>query len=47
MRHSRQYPGADTADAALERLVLAGLGQWEEIKADGKGRPTRYFILAD
>jgi hypothetical protein len=42
----REYRGAQTAKEALEALVTAGLGTWEE-KPPGPrgGRPTREFVL--
>jgi hypothetical protein len=43
---SRRYPTAEHADAALDELVQAGLGTWEDRPASPKGgRPTRVFHL--
>jgi len=36
---------ADKAEQALNALVKQGLGQWLEIKPEGRGRPTRKFQL--
>lgn len=43
-RHLRAYPTLADAEAALERLVQAGIGEWED-PAPGErgGRPTRVF----
>ncbi len=47
-RCSRAYPTSDAAEAALDSLVEAGFGRWEQVPAHGKGgRPTRRFRLAD
>jgi DNA polymerase I-like protein with 3'-5' exonuclease and polymerase domains len=44
--NSRKYPTAETATAALEALVTAGYGLWEDrVIGPTGGRPTRYFIL--
>ena len=33
------------AEAALSQLAKTGRGQWEEMKPDGRGRPTQVFRL--
>lgn len=44
---SRQYPTADEAEAALQELVEAGIGTWENVEPSRKGgRPTRVFVLS-
>jgi hypothetical protein len=41
-----RYPDTDTATAALEQLVKAGLGRWEAVRAGASGgRPTKKLIL--
>jgi len=47
-RCSRAYPTSEAAEAALDDLVEAGFGRWEQLPAGEKGgRPTRRFRLAD
>jgi hypothetical protein len=45
--NSRKYPTAEAATTALDNLVEAGLGQWQD-KPSGPqgGRPTRVFLLS-
>jgi hypothetical protein len=48
MRFSRTYRKAEDAEQALQDLVEAGLGMWEESPTTAKGgRPTRRFRLFD
>jgi len=48
MRSSRAYPASETAEHALDSLVQAGVGHWEDAGPTGQGgRPTRRFVLAD
>ena len=35
----------EKAEQDLTRLVKAGLGKWEEVRPEGRGRPTRKFQL--
>jgi hypothetical protein len=48
MRGPRKFRGdAQAAEAALDRLVKAGRGRWEDhLTDDQRGRPTRVFQLA-
>src|SRR5262249_34264718 len=42
----RKYPTAGPAEKALNALVRAGLGRWEESPSAGDGgRPSRSFVL--
>jgi DNA polymerase-1 len=44
--NSRKYPDAQTAHAALEGLVQAGLGRWTEPEAGPHGgQPAVWFVL--
>jgi DNA polymerase-1 len=44
--NSRKYPSADLATAALQALVDAGLGAWEDVPTTSAGgRPTKVFVL--
>jgi DNA polymerase I-like protein with 3'-5' exonuclease and polymerase domains len=44
--NSRKYPTAEVAEAALEELVAAGLGDWDERPAGFRGgHPSRVFVL--
>jgi hypothetical protein len=46
LRH--RYPLAENAKAALDELVKAELGHWQEVPAGPKGgQPTRHFVLRD
>ena len=48
MRSSRRFLAAEDAELALNELVRAGDGLWEDIgSGDQGGRPTRRFRLAD
>ena len=48
MRSSRAYPTSEMAEQALNGLVQARLGRWEDTTPTAQGgRPTRRFILAD
>jgi hypothetical protein len=50
LQHSngRKYPMGEHAEAALEALVGAGWGRWEDRPAGPKGgRPTRIFVLQE
>ena len=43
-----KYPNAETAETALNDLVMAGLGCWEEVPTTKSGgRPSRKFRLSD
>lgn len=46
-RALRAYPSMGDAEAALDKLEAAGLGQWEESDRDGGGWPTRRLALAN
>ena len=47
-RCSRAYPTADLAEQALNGLVQAGLGRWEDVGPTARGgRPTRQFVLTE
>lgn len=47
-RSSRTFPTTEAATDALEKLVEAGLGRWDEPKpGPAGGRPSRRFVLAD
>ncbi len=43
---NRQYAKAQDAEAALEKLVKAGCGDWEPTPPGRRGQPTRRFVLA-
>jgi DNA polymerase-1 len=44
--NSRRWPTSDLAEGALQGLVDAGLGRWEEGPVpDGGGRRPRWFVL--
>jgi DNA polymerase-1 len=44
--NSRKYPDAEVATQALDALVQAGYGRWQDRTPDAKGgRPTRDFFL--
>jgi Protein of unknown function (DUF3987)/3'-5' exonuclease/Bifunctional DNA primase/polymerase, N-terminal len=44
--NSRKYPLAEAAEAALEALITAGLGEWDDRPAGFRGgHPTRVFVL--
>jgi hypothetical protein len=44
--HRRRYPDAAAAEAALDALAAAGLGEWRDCMPGPKGgRPTRMFVL--
>jgi hypothetical protein len=48
MRSSRKYPTAAGAEGALDDLVKAGIGSWQEDDhGGGRGRPVRRFVLSD
>jgi hypothetical protein len=48
MRSSGTFQKAEDAEAALEELTKAGIGQWEYVPPGPKGgQPTRRFVLAD
>jgi hypothetical protein len=40
-----RWPSAEHAEAALDKLVQAGIGQWSHEAGDAGGRPTRVFSL--
>jgi hypothetical protein len=45
--NSRKYRKSEDAEVALEALVQAGLGKWEERPSGpAGGRPTKVFVLA-
>ena len=45
---NRVYPTSDAAEQALNGLVQAGVGRWEDADPTAQGgRPTRRFVLAD
>jgi len=47
MRSSRSYPTSELAELALDGLVKAGAGRWQDAGPTAKGgRPTRRFVLA-
>ncbi len=47
MRSSRAYPTSEIAEQALNDLVRAGVGSWEDSGPTRQGgRPTRRFVLA-
>lgn len=43
--NSRRYPTSAAAEAALQELVAAGWGRWEETSPDGGGHPVKVFVL--
>jgi hypothetical protein len=44
--NDRKYPTSEHAEAALEGLVQANLGEWADVPPTAKGgRPTREFVL--
>src|SRR5205823_5751901 len=43
--NSRKYRTAEAAGAALDELVTAGWGRWEETRPQGGGHPRREFVL--
>jgi len=48
MRSSREYRRAADAESALDDLVQAGIGRWEDSGTTAQGgRPTRRFVLVD
>ncbi len=42
----RRFKTVDSAEAALNALVLAGRGRWEPSPAGQRGQPTRRFVLS-
>ena len=48
MQSSNAYPTSETAEEALNLLVQAGIGRWEDVGTTPRGgRPTCRFVLAD
>ena len=43
---NRQYQTAGDAEAALDELVKAGCGHWEQTPPGQRGQPTRRFVLS-
>lgn len=44
-RTNTQYPTSEAAEAALDGLVTAGLGEWTEMRPPHGGHPKRVLVL--